>query len=62
MDGWCLFPTKVGRADIWIADPDGNNRKQLTANETDNFSPVVSADGRYIVFVSWRTAKETYGA
>ena len=46
-----------GNADVWIADPDGSNRKQLTSNGAFNVSPVVSADGRYIVFVTWRDGK-----
>ena len=46
-----------GAADIWIADPDGENRRQLSANGASNFSPVVSPDDRYIVFVSWRDGK-----
>ena len=41
-----------GNADVWTADPDGSNRKQLTSNGANNFAPVVSADGRYIVFMS----------
>src|SRR5258705_3246884 len=41
-----------GAADIWVMDPDGKNRKQLTANGRSNMSPAVSADGRYIVFMS----------
>jgi eukaryotic-like serine/threonine-protein kinase len=45
-------------ADIWITDPDGNNRKQLTANKAANVSPVVTADGRYIVFVMWLEGKK----
>ena len=48
-----------GGADIWITDPDGSNRKQLTANKaTANVSPVVTADGRYIVFVLWQEGKK----
>jgi eukaryotic-like serine/threonine-protein kinase len=43
-----------GVADVWITDPDGQNRKQLTTNGATNFSPVVSPDGRYILFVSVR--------
>jgi Tol biopolymer transport system component len=46
-----------GNADIWIADTDGSNRKQLTANGGMNFSPIVSADDRHIVFVSWQGGK-----
>lgn len=44
-----------GTADIWLTDPEGENRKQLTANSAMNVSPVVSQDGRYIVFVSSRS-------
>ena len=36
---------------------DGKNRKQLTANHATNVSPVVSPDGRYIVFVSWQNGR-----
>jgi len=46
-----------GNADIWIANADGNNRKQLTATSTTDVSPVVTADGRYVVFVSWEDNK-----
>src|ERR1044072_3537437 len=35
-------------------DADGNNRKQLTSNADRNVGPVVSSDGRYIVFTSSR--------
>lgn len=56
-DGRIVFvTTEGGNADIWVADTDGNNRKQLTANGA-NFSPVVSGDDRYVVFVSWRDGK-----
>jgi TolB protein len=37
-------------------NPDGSNRVQLTANAgQDNIDPIVSADGRHIVFTSNRT-------
>ena len=52
-DGRIVYVSnEVGSAEIWITNPDGSNRKQLTANGAINVSPVVSADGRYIVFVS----------
>jgi serine/threonine protein kinase len=58
-DGRIVYVSnESGTADIWITDPDGNNRKQLTANKTVNVSPVVTADGRYIVFVLWREGKK----
>ena len=46
-----------GIADIWIADKDGKNRKQLTANNAPNVSPVATADGRYIVLGSWQDGR-----
>jgi eukaryotic-like serine/threonine-protein kinase len=51
-DGRIVFVSNEGgNADIWVADPDGGNRKQLTSNRANNFAPVVSADGRYIIFM-----------
>lgn len=47
-----------GNRDIWIMDADGSNQKQLTVNAGASFNPIVTADGRYIVFVKgdniWR--------
>ena len=58
-DGRIVFvSTEGGNADIWVTAPDGSNRKQLTSNGAHNFSPVISADGRYIVFSSWRDARK----
>src|ERR1041385_3426658 len=58
-DGRVVYVSnESGGADIWLTDPDGNNRKQLTANKAVNVSPVVTADGRYIVFVLWQEGKK----
>ena len=57
-DGRIVFVTNEGgNADIWMADRDGNNRKQLTASGGNHYSPAVSDDDRYIVFVSFRDGK-----
>ncbi|HEY8413852.1 MAG TPA: protein kinase, partial [Pyrinomonadaceae bacterium] len=54
-DGRIVFVSNEGGdANIWITKPDVSERKQLTANGAANFSPVVSADGRYIVFSVWQ--------
>ncbi|MBX7172436.1 MAG: winged helix-turn-helix domain-containing protein [Pyrinomonadaceae bacterium] len=55
-DGKIVYATaQNGDAEIWIMDADGNNQKQLTDNEAADYSPKVSPDGRYVVFVSNRS-------
>jgi eukaryotic-like serine/threonine-protein kinase len=52
-----------GNLDIWIGNADGSAPKQLTNDQTNDYDPAVSPDGRYLVFVSdragfpnlWRT-------
>ena len=36
---------------IWLTDPDGNNRRRLTKDESREERPQWSADGRYILYV-----------
>ncbi len=57
-DGKIVYTSSAsGNQDIWIMDPDGGNKKQLTANSRDNVQPTVSSDGRYVVFVSTRDGR-----
>jgi eukaryotic-like serine/threonine-protein kinase len=42
------------KGDIWIMNSDASNRRQLTSDAGSNYNPVVSPDGRYIVFTSDR--------
>ncbi len=62
-DGRIVFVSNEGgNANIWITSPEDNNgieRKQLTANGALNFSPVVTPDGKYVVFGVWRDSKRT---
>ena len=59
-DGRIVFVSNEGgNPQIWITKPDGSERKQLTANDANNFSPVVTPDGRYIVFGRWREGRRT---
>jgi Tol biopolymer transport system component len=46
-----------GEADVWIMDGDGTNRRQLTSEPGGNITPVVSPDGRFIVFLSYRSGE-----
>jgi serine/threonine protein kinase len=45
----------AGRSDLFIANADGTNQRQLTANAGLNALPYASPDGRYIFFTSTRT-------
>jgi Tol biopolymer transport system component/DNA-binding winged helix-turn-helix (wHTH) protein len=52
-DGQLVYGSHGGRnSDIWIMNADGVNQRQLTFDESQETSPVVSADGRYIVYVA----------
>jgi serine/threonine protein kinase/Tol biopolymer transport system component len=54
-DGRIVYSSDAsGLRDLWIMDADGGNQKQLTSDAGTNFGPVVSPDGKYIVFVSDR--------
>jgi Tol biopolymer transport system component/DNA-binding winged helix-turn-helix (wHTH) protein len=44
-----------GNLDIWIMNPDGSNKKQLTGDKEVEFGPSVSGDGAYILFTSNRS-------
>ncbi len=45
------------KEDIWIMDSDGTNRKQLTTDSGNNWSPYPSGDGRTIFFLSDRSGE-----
>ena len=50
-DGRIVFGSIAsGRQEIWIADGDGGNARQLTNAATPSLLPTVTRDGRYIVF------------
>ena len=54
-DGRLVFASiESGVQDIWLMNPDGSNRRQLTANGAQNVNPVASADGKYVLYVSIR--------
>jgi Tol biopolymer transport system component len=55
-DGRLAYDSVVGgNLDIWIMDADGGNQKQLTVDPAFDMRPVVTPDGRYIVFMSSRS-------
>jgi serine/threonine protein kinase/Tol biopolymer transport system component len=57
-DGRIVFVFGSGKqGDIWIMNSDGSNRKQLTINAGNNHNPVVSPDGRSIIFTSERSGQ-----
>jgi serine/threonine protein kinase/Tol biopolymer transport system component len=59
-NGDILFPKRTGKeVNIFSIDKTGGNEKQLTSESGFNFHPVVTSDGKYIVFTSHRN--ETSG-
>ena len=58
-DGKIVFHSNdAGTYDLYVADPDGSNRAQLTFDRAGNeTSPAPSPDGRYIVFESDRSGR-----
>jgi eukaryotic-like serine/threonine-protein kinase len=55
-DGKLLYVKFTGKdINIFTSEADGSGEKQLTSNNGINQSPVVSPDGKYIVFCSNRT-------
>jgi Tol biopolymer transport system component len=54
--GRILFSSMSGNnLVISSIEPDGSNPIQLTANDSDNYMPATSPDGRFVVFASYRT-------
>lgn len=52
-DGSIVFPAlDTVTADLWIVNADGTGRRQLTNNDAVERCPVVSPDGRFIVYVA----------
>lgn len=52
-DGRIVYASdQTGDAEIWIMDADGANARPLTSDRIPKSVPVVSADGRYIVYSS----------
>lgn len=57
-DGKILYSaTENGNADIFTLSEDGSERKQLTSEPSAEISPKLSADGRFLIFVSNRTGQ-----
>jgi Tol biopolymer transport system component/DNA-binding winged helix-turn-helix (wHTH) protein len=58
-DGRLVYTSWIGgEQNVWITDPNGGSPKQLTSHAGFNEQPVVSPDGRYIVFLSNRNNHE----
>jgi TolB protein len=55
-DGKIVYASnESGNSDIWVVTRNGKNKKQLTVDSHTDHSPVVSPDGKRIVFISKRT-------
>ena len=59
-DGSLVFPAAdTMTTDIWISNPDGTGRRQLTNNAAVERSPAVSPDGKFIVFAASVKGKQS---
>lgn len=57
-DGRIVYSaTDGGNADIFMISEDGSERKQLTSDASAEISPKLSADGRFLIFMSNRTGQ-----
>jgi Tol biopolymer transport system component len=57
-DGRIVYSaTDAGNADIFTISEDGSERKQLTSDASAEISPKLSADGRFLIFMSNRTGQ-----
>lgn len=57
-DGRIVYSaTEDGNADIFTISEDGGERKQLTSDASAEISPKLSADGRFLIFMSNRTGQ-----
>ena len=55
-DGKLVYASRTGENwDIWMANHDGSETKQLTADAFIDQQPTVSSDGQYVVFQSNRS-------
>lgn len=58
-NGRIIYTSVEGKTDLWMADADGGNAKQLTVNAgKSNYFPEATKDGRYLVFVSNRSGTD----
>ncbi len=53
-NGKIVFHSQPGPSDIYIANSDGSSLTQLTQNDTEDWHPEISSDGKRIAFMSNR--------
>jgi serine/threonine protein kinase/Tol biopolymer transport system component len=58
-DGSIVYSSRAsGNLDLWIMDRNGENPRQLTYESGSNSEPMVTRDGRFIVFISSRGSSQ----
>ncbi|MGH9873255.1 MAG: winged helix-turn-helix domain-containing protein [Pyrinomonadaceae bacterium] len=58
-DGRVVYTSRTnGALNLWITNPDGTARTQLTTDPHSHHSPAICADGRYVLFGSDRAGTE----
>lgn len=56
-EGHIVYSAFNGNDDIWCVSPDGTTQMQLTTQSSMDFRPIVTPDGRYVIFISDRGGK-----
>lgn len=56
-DGRIVYSSGTDHREIWIADSNGKNQRQLTTDGKMSILPSVTPDGRYIVYNSYRSGR-----
>jgi Tol biopolymer transport system component/DNA-binding winged helix-turn-helix (wHTH) protein len=55
-DGRLVYASHAsGNLDLWVAATDGSEPRQLTREAQADIAPSVSADGRFVAFISYRS-------
>jgi Tol biopolymer transport system component len=58
-DNKIVYATSIGRGpSLWVMDPDGQNKKEITPPGNGDQVPSASGDGRFVVFASSRSGAD----
>ena len=60
-DGRVIFTSNAnGNLDLWIMNADGTGQRQLTSDERRDVTPILTPDGRYVIYSSTSGASTSH--